>query len=56
MYIESPVIIYKKYFLNKKIIDRKDAKINDVSGLSPNHVLSSNNGKKDYINTNLEIL
>ena len=42
-------------FIKSKLVDRKGAKIDDVFGLSPNHVSSTNNGNKYYIDTNLEI-
>ena len=42
--------------LKSKLVDQKRAKMDDVFGLSPNHVLSSNNGHKYHISSNLEIL
>ena len=33
-------------FLKSKLVHQKGAKIDDVFGLSPNHVLSSTNGNK----------
>ena len=49
MFIDSLVIIVQDVFLKSKLIDQKGAKIDDVYGLSPNHVSSTNNGNKYYI-------
>ena len=43
-------------FLKSKLVNQKGAKIDDVFGLSPNHVLSPNNGNKYYISMNFKIL
>ena len=43
-------------FWKSKLVDQKDAKIDDVFGLSPNHVLSTNNGNKYYISVTFKIV
>ena len=52
MFLDSLVVIVQDVFLKSKLIDHKGAKIDDVFGLSPNHVSSTNNGNKYYINMN----
>ena len=37
------------------MFDYKVSKIDDVIGLSPNHVFSSNNGHKYYISMNFKV-
>ena len=49
MFIDSLVIIVQDVFLKSKLVDQKGAKIDDVFGLSPNHVSLTNNGNKHYI-------
>ena len=56
MFIDSLVIIVQDVFLKSKLVDHKGAKIDDVFGLSPNHVSSTNNGNKYYISMNFQIL
>ena len=41
--------------MKTKLINRKDAKVDDVLGLSPIHILSYNNGNTYYINANFKI-
>ena len=48
------VAIYEITFLNHNYSTRKFPKIDDVTGLSPNHVFSSKNGHKYYISMNLK--
>ena len=49
MFIDSLVVIVQDVLLKSKLVDYKGAKIEDVFGLSPNHVSSTNNGNKYYI-------
>ena len=46
MLIDSLVVIVQDVFLKSNLVDHKGAKIDDVFGLSPNHVSSTNNGNK----------
>ena len=50
------VNIYKIYYKKSKLGDYKVSKINDVMGLSPNHVFSSKNGNNYYISMNFNFL
>ena len=52
MFIDSLVVIVQDVFLKSKLGDYKGAKIDDVFGLSPNHVSSINNNNKYYISMN----
>ena len=56
MFIDSLVIIVQAIFWKSKLVDQKGAKIDDVFGLSPNHVSSTNNGNKYYISMNFKIV
>ena len=56
MFIDSLVIIVQDVFLKSKLVDQKGAKIDDIFGLSPNHISSTNNGNKYYRSMNFEIL
>ena len=56
MCIDSFVVIVQDVYLKSKLVDHKDATIDDVFGLSPNHVSSTNNGNKYYISMNFKIL
>ena len=47
-------LLSTEYIIQIKLVHQKGAKIDDVTGLSPNHVLSSNNGNNYYLNTNFE--
>ena len=49
------VVNYKISFFKSKLFDWKVPKIDDVMGLSPNHVFSSNNGHKYYICINFKV-
>ena len=42
------VVSYKTAFFKSKLVNYKGSKIDDVMGLSANHVFSSNNGHKYY--------
>ena len=48
MFIDSLVVIVQDVFLKSKLVDHKGAKIDDIFGLSPNQVSSTNNGNKYY--------
>ena len=48
MFIDSLCYCLQDRFLKLKLVDRKGAKIDDVFGLSPNHVSSANIGNKHY--------
>ena len=52
MFIDSLVVIVHDVFLKSKLVDHNCVKIDYVFGLSPNHVSSTNNGDKYYINMN----
>ena len=52
MFLDSLVIIVQDVFLKSKLVDHKGEKIDDVFGLSPNHVSATNNGNKHYISMN----
>ena len=52
MFLHSLVVIVQDVFLKSKLVDHKGAKIDDVFGLSPNHVSSTNNGNNYYISMN----
>ena len=56
MFIDSLVVIVQVLFLKSKSVDQKGAKIDDVFGLSPNHVSSTSNSNKYYIIMNFKIL
>ena len=56
MFIDFLVVIVQDVFLKSKLVGQKSAKIDDVFGLSPNHVSSTNNGNKYYIIMNFKIL
>ena len=56
MFIDSLVVIVQDVFLKSKLVDHKGAKIDDVFGLFPNHVSSTNNSNKYYISMNFKIL
>ena len=46
MFIDSFVFIVQDVFFKSKSVQQNGAKIDDVFGLSPNNVLSTNNGIK----------
>ena len=52
MFLDSLVVIVQDVFLKSKLVNHKGAKIDDVFGLSPNHVSTTNNGNKYYISMN----
>ena len=56
MFLDSLVVIVQDVFLKSKLVNHKGAKIDDVFGLSPNHVSTTNNGNKYYISMNFKIL
>ena len=56
MFIDSLVVIVQDVFLKSKLVNHKGAKIDDVFGLPPNHVSSTNNGNKYFISMNFQIL
>ena len=49
MLIDPLVVIVQDVVLKLKLVDHKGAKIDDVFGLSPDHVSSTNSGNKYYI-------
>ena len=54
MFIDYLVVIVQDVFLKSKLVDHKCDKVDDVFGLSPNHVSSTNNGNKYYISMNFQ--
>ena len=50
------LLLLQDVFLKSKLVDKKGSKIDDVFGLYPNHVSSTNNGNKYYIIMNFKIL
>ena len=52
MFLDSLVVIVLDVFLRSKLVDHKGEKIDDVFGLSLNHVSLTNNGNKYYISMN----